>query len=114
MRSRAVCRAMTHALLGHLTAAGILERAGGKGAAYLRVTPRFLSHAEGTAGRLRLQTGVDDEHAALQSALSTWDGYRLNAYQGALFLRDLLEERGQLGTLQRTFMVLDSFAVAGA
>jgi hypothetical protein len=105
---------MTQHILSHLTAAGILERAGGRGNAYLRVTPRFLSHAEGTAGRLRLRTGHDDEHAALETALATWDHHVHNPYQGALFLRDLLLERGQLGRVRSFFPAIEAFAAAGA
>lgn len=107
---------MTQHLLSQLTASGILERAGGKGASYLRVTPRFLSHAEGTAGRLRTFTGHDDEHASLKAALTTWDGFTANPHSAALFLRDLLEQKGQLGCLRSFWPTLEAFpgAVAGA
>lgn len=105
---------MTQHLLSHLASAGILERAGGRGAAYLRVTPRFLAHAEGTAGRLRLQTGTDDVHASLVSALTTWDDFTHSPYHAALYLRDLLSERGQLGHLRAFFPAIESYAAAGA
>src|ERR1044072_2760882 len=74
--------------LSALASAGVLERCSSRGRAYLRVTPRFLAHAEDASARLRLQGRHTGPSTALASALLSWDGYDHD--QGALVLADLL------------------------
>lgn len=100
-------------LLAALAAAGILERTG-PGRAVLRASPRFLAHAEGTAGRLRLQGRSTGAEAALEAALVTWDGYRHSPLAGARFLREFLEERNQLGAVVPVFPALETFTPQAA
>jgi len=103
---------MASNLLASLALAGILERSG-RGRVVLRVAPRFLAHAEGTAGRLRLQRrGTDLD--ALEAALATWDEYHHEPRAGAVFLLGLLEERDQLGALRPAFPPLDAFRAVAA
>lgn len=104
---------MTRAL-SDLTSAGVLERCSGRGRAYLRVTPRFLAHAEDAAARLRLSGRGSTPAGILVSALLAWDGYDHDPHQGALVLVDLLEERGQLGALRPVFPLLEQFGTVAA
>jgi hypothetical protein len=100
--------------LSALAAAGVLERCSARGRAFLRVTPRFLAHAEDAAARLRLQGRHTGPSAALASALLSWDGYDHDPRQGARVLVDLLEERGQLGALRPVFPLLEEFGAVAA
>lgn len=100
--------------LSALAAAGVLERCSSRGRAYLRVTPRFLAHAEDASARLRLQGRLTGPSGALVSALLSWDGYDHDPHQGALVLVDLLEERGQLGALRPVFPLLEEFGAIAA
>lgn len=101
-------------LLAVLAQAEVLERCHGRGRTFLRVTPRFLAHAEGASARLKLQGRHTGPAAALASALLSWDGYEHDPHQGALVLVDLLEERGQLGALRPVFPLLEQFGSVAA
>jgi hypothetical protein len=103
-----------HPLLSALCGAGILERTSARQGPYLRVTPRFLSHAETTAARLRLQGRPNDPCSTLASALLEWDEYQHDPQQGALVLVDLLDERDQLGSLRPVFPGLEQFVQVAA
>lgn len=98
-------------LLSALSAAGVLERPGSRRGAFLRVTPRFLDHAEAVAARMRL-AGHAPPASVLHAALAGWDGYRHDPHQGALLLVDFLDGRGQLGALQPVFPALEAFTAA--
>jgi hypothetical protein len=100
--------------LSALASAGVLERCSGRGRAYLRVTPRFLAHAEDAAARLRLQGRATSPAGTLATALLAWDGYDHDPHSGALLLVDLLEERGQLGALRPVFPLLEQFGSVAA
>jgi hypothetical protein len=100
--------------LSNLAHAGVLERCHGRGGTFLRVTPRFLAHAESAAARLKLQGRHTGPSSALASALLAWDGYDHDPQQGALVLVDLLEERGQLGALRPVFPLLEEFGAVAA
>lgn len=100
--------------LSALAGAGVLERCSGRGRAYLRVTPRFLAHAEDCAARLRLQGRATGPTGTLAFALLAWDGYDHDANQGALVLVDLLEERSQLGALRPVFPLLEQYGSVAA
>jgi hypothetical protein len=95
--------------LAALALAGVVERAAP--ASTLRVTPRFLAHAEATGARRRL-LAHDDARAVLESALATWDDYSHDARTGAEVLENLLDDRGQLGRLRPQFPLLEQFSVA--
>lgn len=101
-------------LLSALSAAGVLERPGSRRGAFLRVTPRFLDHAESMAARLRSQGREAHPTAVLDAALTSWDDYRHDPGQGALLLVDFLDGRSQLGSLQPVFPALEAFAQAAA
>jgi hypothetical protein len=101
-------------LLSGLSAAGVLERPGSRRGAFLRVTPRFLDHAEATAARMRMTGRGASPAVVLHAALAGWDDYRQDPYQGALLLVDFLDGRGQLGNLQPVFPALEHFAQAAA
>jgi hypothetical protein len=102
---------MTHPL-ATLTRCGVLEQSRGRGACTLRVSPRFLAHAEETAARLFEQARFLGVAHALETALSSWDGYDHAVRPAALFLADFLGEREQMGSLCPVFPVLEQFAVA--
>lgn len=97
--------------LVRLSSARVLVRSGGR-RNRLRVNPRFLAHAEGTAGRLHLQGRPVGSVQALEVALTTWDGFAGDACHAAAFLETFLADRHQLGALRPVFPVLESFAVA--
>lgn len=99
-------------LLSALSAAGVLERPGSRRGAFLRVTPRFLDHAEATGARLRLAGRAASPASVLHAALAGWDDYRQDPYQGALLLADFLDGHGQFGSLQPVFPALESFPAA--
>lgn len=101
-------------LLSALSGAGVLERPSSRRGAFLRVSPRFLDHAESTAARLRMQGGPVAPAAVLQQALANWDDYRHDPSQGALLLVDFLDGRSQFGALQPVFPALEAFAPAAA
>ncbi len=101
---------MAQNLLAALALAGILQRA--PGARGLRVTHRFLAHAEGTAGRYRTLGLTGDESDVLTAALSTWDDYRQDPRAGAQLLRDMLADRDQLGAIRPVFPAIESFMAA--
>lgn len=100
---------MARNILASLVMANIVERAG-PGRATLRVTPRFMAHLEGTAGRLRVQGHPARDRPLLEAALATWDEHFVAPRAGAGFLADLLAERQQWGTLQPMFPDLAGFA----
>lgn len=104
-------------LLSAMCSAAVLERTpgrSGRSGTYLRVTPRFLAHAEESSSRLSTNGRSTTPAAALAFALSAWDEYRHDPHSGALLLVDLLEERGQLGLLRPVFPMLEQFAQAAA
>jgi hypothetical protein len=101
---------MAHNLLAALALAGVVERSGRQ--QRLRVAPRFLAHAEQTAGRM-VSLGVKaTEQDVLASALAAWDEYRTDTWQGAQFLASVLAERDQLGQLRPVFPAIEAFAAA--
>lgn len=102
---------MAQNLLASLVTAGVVERAGPRGRAHLRVSPRFMAHAEGTVGRLRIQGHVPDARGVLQAALMTWDGLHVDPWAGAGFLERLLADRDQWGALRPVFPDLGSFHI---
>lgn len=83
-------------VLASLCAHGVLERPAGRP---LRVSPRFLAHAEGTAGRMRI-LGMDAD-AALDAALTEWTGQRDDAARAVLM--ELLGRQEQWGALRPVF-----------
>jgi hypothetical protein len=103
---------MADNILARLTLAGILERSGRR-RSVLRVSPRFMAHAEGTSGRLRL-SGHGPALPVLEVAVRTWDEYHGDAASAARFLEAMLGERHQLGALRPVFPALDQFARAAA
>lgn len=100
---------MGQSILAHLVAAGIVERAGARGRAHLRVTPRFMAHAEGTRGRLRMQGQETAGLRLLEHAVGTWDDLCVDPRAGARMLQQLLGDREQWGTLRPVFPDLGSF-----
>jgi hypothetical protein len=100
-------------LLSALAQADVLERCHGRGRTFLRVTPRFLAHAEECAARLRQQGRHAGTSGALAHALLAWDAYAHDPHQGARVLVDLLEDKGQLGLLSPVFP-LEAWAGAAA
>lgn len=90
-------------LLSALAAAGVLERPGSRRGAFLRVTPRFLAHAEAYAARLRGLGRPHDPASVLDASLATWDNYVGDSRQGALLLVEFLDGHGQFGSLQPVF-----------
>ena len=103
-------------LLAALVAAGVLERRPGRPAArsYLRVSPRFLAHAEAVAARSLAHARGLGETAVVCAALAAWDEFAGDPWKAAAVLTDLLEAREQWGRLRPVFP-LESFAsVAGA
>lgn len=92
-------------LLASLALARIVERTG-PGRCVLRITPRFLAHAEGTAGHGSHETKAD----LLYRALQTWDGFHHDPRAGAAFLHDVLAN--QLGSLSPAFPSIESFRAA--
>lgn len=105
---------MAATLLSALSAAGILERPGSRRGAFLRVTPRFLAHAEAWAGRLHATGRSAPPAVVLDAALATWDTYHHDPRQGALLLVDFLDGRSQWGGLQPVFPALEAFPSAAA
>lgn len=103
---------MVHTL-SRLYSAGVLERGGARVGRILRVSPRFLAHAEATAAQ-RGATSHPDIEQTLEAALAIWDEFNGDVNDGARLLRDLLEERGQLGALRPVFPALERFAPAAA
>ena len=99
-------------LLSALSAAGVLERPGSRRGAFLRVSHRFLDHAEATAARLRMAGRAATPAAVLDAALATWDDYRHDPRQGALLLVDFLDGRSQWGGLQPVFPAIEAFTAA--
>lgn len=99
-------------LLSALTRCGILEQSRRRGAVALRVSPRFLAHAETTAARLFDQARFLGVAHALESALLAWDGSPPDVRQAALLLARFLDEREQFGALRPVFPALEQFAVA--
>ncbi len=101
---------MAQNLLAALALAGILQRA--PGARRLRVNPRFLAHAEGTAGRYRTLGLTGDEYDVLAAALGTWDDFRQDPRAAASMLREMLADRDQLGALRPVFPAIETFSAA--
>lgn len=101
-------------LLTSLASAGVLERPGSRRGAFLRVTPRFLAHAQDTADHLRLLGRPQDPASVLAAALATWDDYANDPRQGSLLLVDFLDGRSQWGALQPVFPALEAFGAAPA
>lgn len=86
-------------LLTRLALAGVVERAGPR-RSVLRVTPRFLAHAEGTAGRLRMLGHPGTPQEILESALETWGDLAVAPGRGARYLTGLMADRDQMTSLQ--------------
>src|SRR5205085_420529 len=82
----AACMPSTLALL---VRSGVLERTG----VQVRVAPRFLSHAECTAERLRCIGRWLGPADALEAALGTWDDWMHDVRQGSLALWEFMAER---------------------
>jgi len=99
-----------------LTRSGILEQSRGRTTSSsqptLRVSPRFLAHAEQTSARLAQQGRHLGVAHALEAALSAWDDYHHDVRSAALFLADFLGERDQMGSLRPVFPSLEQFAIA--
>jgi hypothetical protein len=104
------CLGMAQNLLAALALAGVVERS--NKARTLRVSPRFMAHAEGTAGRLRLLGLHLQEKDVLHSALSTWDEFHQDAWPAAGFLAQIMTDRDQMGALRPVFPALEAFAAA--
>jgi hypothetical protein len=100
-----------HNPMATLTRCGVLEQSRGRGASTLRVTPRFLAHAEETAARLFQQARFMGVTHALETALASWDGIH-DVRPAALFLADFLGEREQFGGLRPVFPALEQFSAA--
>ena len=98
---------MSRNTMALLAQAGVLERRGG-----LRVSARFLAHAESTASRLRQQGRWFGPADGLQAALGTWDDYLHDVRQGALVLWEFMADHHQAGGLQPVFPALDAYAAA--
>ena len=101
-----------HSLLSALAAASVVERAPGRHGSHLRVSPRFLAFAEGTAGRLRLQGRGSGPEQTLEVALQAWDEFAGDARRAAMLLAGMLADGHQLGLVQPVFPSLDAYAVA--
>ncbi|MFO1535244.1 MAG: hypothetical protein ABR586_06220 [Thermoplasmatota archaeon] len=101
-----------HNPMAALTRCGVLEQSRGRGACTLRVSPRFLAHAEATSARLAQQGRLLGVTHALEAALAAWDGYEHAVRPAALFLTDFLGERDQFGGLRPVFPALEQFSVA--
>jgi hypothetical protein len=101
-----------HNPMAALTRCGVLEQSRGRGACTLRVSPRFLAHAEETAARLFQQARFLGVAHALETALSAWDGYEHDVRPAAAFLVEFLGEREQFGGLRPVFPVLEQFTAA--
>jgi hypothetical protein len=99
-----------------LTRSGILEQSRGPASKsrnpVLRVSPRFLAHAEAISARLAQQGRHLGIAHALESALSSWDDYRHDVRPAALFLAEFLGEREQFGALRPVFPSLEQFTAA--
>lgn len=98
---------MQRSVLSLLTDAGVIERRG-----VLRVTSRFLAHAEATAERLRSQGRWMGPADGLQVALGTWDEYMHDVRQASLVLWEFMAQRDQAGRLQPVFPALEGFVAA--
>ena len=96
-------------LLTRLALAGVVERAGPR-RSVLRVTPRFLAHAEGTAGRLRMLGLLGTPQDILESALETWGDLAVAPRRGAHYLAELMSDRDQMASLQ-PFLAVEAVAV---
>jgi hypothetical protein len=101
-----------HNPMALLTRSGILEQSRGRSTLTLRVSPRFLAHAEQTSARLAQQGRHLGIAHALETALSAWDDYRHDVRPAALFLAEFLNEREQMGGLRPVFPSLEHFALA--
>jgi hypothetical protein len=99
-----------------LTRSGILEQSRGPTSKTsnptLRVSPRFLAHAESTSARLAQQGRLMGIAHALETALSSWDDYKHDVRPAALFLTEFLGEREQFGALRPVFPSLEQFSAA--
>ncbi len=104
---------MADHLLAALSRAGVLERAAVRGRSHLRVSPRFLAHAEEAAARIPSAPHVRSD-SVLEAALATWDTFQNDVRAGAAFLQEFLGERHQFGHLRPVFPVLESYARAAA
>lgn len=102
---------MAQNLLASLTLAGIIERTG-PGRRTLRVTPRFMAHAEGTVGRLHTLGLVCDDVDVLHAALQTWDDFLQDPWSSARFLHQIMADRDQLGQLRPVFPAIEQFSAA--
>lgn len=95
---RTVSSVHTASPLSTLVRDGVLVRTAGR----LRVSSRYLAHAERIAAQSLLHGHPIALEASLQSALRSC-GYGGDVASGAQFLCDFLAERGQLGALQPVF-----------
>ena len=84
--------------LAHLVQDGVLVRTAGR----LRVSSRYLAHAERAAAQASLHGSPPVLSSALESALRT-HGYGGDIPTAARYLAEFLAERGQMGALQPVF-----------
>ncbi len=98
---------MAH-VLASLALSGIVERSG-PGRSVLRVSARFLAHAEGTAGRLRLHAHAGHQDV-LEAALLSWDDFHHDEREGARVLARMIDDQWGVPS----FGTLDPFAAASA
>ncbi|MEA3144286.1 MAG: hypothetical protein QOG31_1610 [Thermoplasmata archaeon] len=101
-----------HNPMAALTRCGVLEQSRGRGACTLRVSPRFLAHAEATAARLFQQGRFMGVAHTLETALTAWDGSPPDVRHVAHFLAQFLDEREQMGGLRPVFPALEQFSAA--
>ncbi len=100
---------MSSHLLAALARSGVLEQSRSRAGVTIRVSPRFLAHAEQTASRLGLHAALGAS-AVLEAALATWDEDGVGLRDAARLLADFLGERHQLGMIRPVFPVLEQFA----
>lgn len=71
---------------------GIVEQRGGR----TRVTARFLAHAEGTHGRMRLLNPGAPLPEVMHMALYTWTNQQIHAGE----LLEFMQDRDQMGAME--------------
>jgi hypothetical protein len=71
---------------------GIVEQRGG----LTRITARFLAHAEGTAGRMKLLNPAAPLTEVINMALYAWNP-KLTSNSGDLL--EFMQDRGQMGVM---------------
>ena len=96
--TRTVAAVHVESPLPHLVRDGILVRTAGR----LRVSSRFLAHAERAAAQDALHGTSPSLASSLEHALRM-HGYGGDGATAAHYLSDFMAERGQLGALQPVF-----------